>query len=179
MKNKAIVINIIGGPGCGKSIITSELFAKVKRDYIKCDMVLEYYKDILRQQATKAVANQIKVFGNQQFRVFVMDEVDVVITDSPILLPTIYDKTKCPFLKGLAIKEFNSYNNLVYYIERDINFAYEQDGRYQDLAGAKKVDEIVKDFLIENNIQYKSVYGIGEDTLNLIFNDIKKALNER
>lgn len=48
MENKinnkeAIVLNIIGGPGVGKSILTSELFAKLKREYGFCDFSLESF----------------------------------------------------------------------------------------------------------------------------------------
>ncbi len=73
-----------------------------------------------------------------------------------------------------TFKEFSSYRILVYYIVRDTSIKYEENGRYQDLEGAKKVDEKVLNFLIENNIEYKTLYGIGSDTLGFIFNEIQE-----
>lgn len=176
-KKSAIIVNLISGPGVGKSIISAELFAKFKREYIACDISWEYIKKKLREKSLKAVQSQIYIFGKQQFQLFSMkDEVDVIVTDSPLILSAVYDKTQCSSLKELVLKEFNSYNNITYFIERDKNIPYEQEGRYQDLEGAKKIDEKVKDFMNENNIKYISVNGIGKDSLNKIVNDVKKEL---
>lgn len=180
MDNKeCIVVNFIGGPGCGKTIITNELFCKLKRAYITCDIVPEYFKKKLREKAEKVIQNQIYIFGKQQFHLFSMkDDVEVIITDSPILLPAFYDKTKCPHLAELSIKEYNSYNNLLYFIERDESIAYETEGRYQDFNEAKQVDADLQDFLWHHAIDYKVIKGIGEDSLNEVLSDIKKLLNK-
>jgi len=77
MKNKpVIVINIIGGPGVGKSILTSEVFSSLKRDFVSCEISHEYIKKKLREKALKAVESQIYIFAKQQFQLFSMkDEV--------------------------------------------------------------------------------------------------------
>jgi hypothetical protein len=107
------------------------------------------------------------------------DEVDVIVTDSPFILSSVYDVTNCNELRALVMKEFNKYENMTYYIERDTNIPYEQEGRYLDINGAKKVDTTVKDFLFKNNIEYKTVCCIGEHTKDFIINDIVKKLDER
>ena len=63
-----------------------------------------------------------------------------------------------------------------YFIKRDENVPYEQEGRYQDLVGAKKIDTIVLDFLAKESIDYKVVNGIGKDSLDLIVSDIISKL---
>ena len=174
-KDKAIIVNIIGGPGIGKSILTSEVFAKLKRKFISAEISPEYIKKKLREGAIKAVQSQIYIFGKQQYQLFSMkDEVDVIVTDSPFILSTIYDSSNCEELKKLVMKEFNKYTNLVYYIDRDINIPYEHEGRYQDFDGAKEVDKSIKNFLFENSIEYKTVIGIGNKTLSF---DIMKKLS--
>jgi len=62
-------------------------------------------------------------------------------------------------------------------LHRDNDVPYETEGRYQDAEGAKNVDKEVLKFLADENISYKPVYGIGEDTLNIIINDVKEILN--
>lgn len=181
-KSKTIVVNMIGGPGVGKSIITSDIFSSLKKKFISCDISHEYIKRKLREKAIKVTQDQIYIFGKQQFQLFGMiDDVAVVVTDSPILLSAIYpieSDSKCPLLKGLILKEFNSYNNITYFIERPENVPYETEGRYQDLEGAKKVDTKVVEFLNENNIRYKTVKGIGDDTLDVVVKDVISKLAE-
>lgn len=178
-EKKCVVVNIIGGPGTGKSILASEIFSKVKREGITCDVSWEYIKRKLREKALKVVQSQIYIFGKQQFQLFTMkDEVDVIITDSPILLNSVYDKSNCPLLKALILNEYNKYDNLLYLIERDPSVTYEQEGRYQDLEGAKAVDNHLKQFLSDNEIEYKTINGIGGENLELIFKEIKAKLNK-
>lgn len=180
MKNKkAIVVNIIGGPGVGKSILTAEIFSGLKREGISCDVSWEYIKRKLREKALKVVESQIYIFGKQQFQLYSMkDEVDVIVTDSPILLNTIYDKSSCPILKALILKEYSKYNNLLYVIDRNTDIKYETEGRYQDLDGAKIVDDKIKNFLNENSIEFKTLNGIDKETFNVIINDVKTELDK-
>jgi nicotinamide riboside kinase len=179
MANKCVVVNFIGGPGVGKSIITSEVFSRLKRDGISCDVSWEYIKRKIREKALKVIESQIYIFGKQQFQLFSMkDEVSVIVTDSPLLLNSIYDRTNCHLLKELILKEYDKYNNLLYVIERDPNIPYEIEGRHQDINGAKKVDLDVKEFLRVNNIPYKTIIGIGPNSLENIINDIKLELNK-
>jgi nicotinamide riboside kinase len=179
-KSKTLVINLIGGPGIGKSILASDTFSSLKKEYITCEISHEYIKRKLREKAVKVTQDQIYIFGKQQFQLFGMiDDVLVIVTDSPILLSAIYpiDQEKCPLLRGLILKEYLSYNNMMYFIERDENAQYENEGRYQDLEGAKKVDMHVKKFLEDNKIEYHTIKGIGSESLSKIVQDVKKHLS--
>jgi nicotinamide riboside kinase len=176
---KTIVVNIIGGPGTGKSILSADIFSELKRRGITCDVSWEYIKRKIRERAVKVVESQIYLFGKQQFQLFTMkDEVDVVITDSPLLLNSVYDKSSCNELKNLVLKEYNKYDNLLYLIERDMSVEYETEGRYQDLDGAKKIDNKVKKFLADNNIEYKIIHGIGCDSIEVVVNDVLNKLKK-
>lgn len=176
----AIVVNIAGGPGTGKSILTAKLFAKLKEKFISCEVSSEYIKRKLREDARKVVQNQIYIFAKQQFQLFGMkDNVDVIITDSPFFLCSVYDSTNCPQLKALILKEYKSYQNLTYLVQRDDSVPYEQEGRYQDKEGAKQVDVKVEKFMQENDIPYETVIGIGKGTRKKIVKDVIKKLSKR
>lgn len=179
-KDDCIVVNLIGGPGVGKSILTAEIFAELKRRFISAEISPEYIKKKLREKSEKAVQSQIYIFGKQQYQLFTMkDEVDVIVTDSPFIFCSIYDRTKNEELKRLILHEYNKYNNLNYFIVRDKEVPYEQEGRYQDSEGAREVDIEISEFLFENNIEHVAVPGIGENTKNLIVDDIIKKLDGR
>ena len=63
-KGETIVINVLGGPGVGKSILTSEIFAALKRDFISCEISHEYIKKKIREKALKAIESQIYLQNN-------------------------------------------------------------------------------------------------------------------
>jgi len=176
MKLKCVV-NMLSGPGTGKSILTSDVFSALKRKGITCEISSEYIKRKIREQASKVIQNQIYIFGKQQFQLFSMkDNVEVIVTDSPLILSAIYDPSNCQELKALVLKEFGKYNNLNYFIERDLTAPYEQEGRYQDLEGAKKIDTMTRNFMDLHAINYKIINGIGEESLNTIIKDITELL---
>lgn len=179
-KDKAVVVNLIGGPGVGKSILTSEIFAELKRRFVSAEISPEYIKKKLREGAIKAVESQIYIFGKQQYQLFSMkDEVDVIVTDSPFIFCSIYDKTNNQELKNLIMTEYEKYDNLNFFILRDKDVPYEQEGRYQDASGAKEVDKKMLKFLTLNNIEHTSVVGIGSETKELVVDMILERLKEK
>jgi nicotinamide riboside kinase len=175
--HEAYIINLSGGPGVGKSILASDVFSALKRKGFSCEISSEYIKRKIREQAQKVLQNQIYIFGKQQFQLFSMkDNVQVIVTDSPIFLSAVYDESNCPELKALILKEFKRYKNINYYIERDSDVPYEQEGRNQDLEGAQLIDDKVKRFMNNHDIEFNTIHGIGQESLNKIVEDITNCL---
>ena len=100
------------------------------------------------------------------------DKVDVVITDSPILLSIIYDKTGNKYFSDLVLNQFNNFDNRNYFIERTT--VYNPKGRLQTEDEAKEIDKVLLDLLKDCNIEYDSV-GKSE-AVDYIFNKIMKEL---
>lgn len=168
-----IVVNLFAGPGSGKSTTCAGVFAKLKLAGVNCEMALEYAKDKVWEESNKVLDDQVYVFGKQLHRVFrLKDKVDVVITDSPILLSVIYDKTKNKYFKDLVIDQFNNFENRNYFIRR--NTVYNPKGRLQTEDEAKKIDAILIDLLEDCKINYKTVDK--ENAVNGIFNEIMEEL---
>jgi len=154
MDNKLVVINLMGGPGCGKSTIAAGLFSKLKKMGIECELVTEFAKDKVWDENYKILSDQIYVFGKQQHRLYRLNgKVDIAITDSPLLLSIIYDQSKSPELRSLAMQVFRSYDNHVFYINR--NVSYVDEGRCQNADEAKEIDIICKTLMQEENIKYE------------------------
>ena len=104
-----IVVNLFAGPGSGKSTTCAGVFAKLKLAGVNCEMALEYAKDKVWEESNKVLDDQIYVFGKQLHRIFrLKDKVDVVITDSPILLSIIYDKTGNKYFSDLVLNQFDN-----------------------------------------------------------------------
>lgn len=168
-----IVVNLFAGPGSGKSTTCAGVFAKLKLVGVNCEMALEYAKDKVWEESNKVLDDQIYVFGKQLHRIFrLKDKVDVVITDSPILLSIIYDKTGNKYFSDLVLNQFNNFDNRNYFIERTT--VYNPKGRLQTEDEAKEIDKVLLDLLKDCNIEYDSV-GKNE-AVDYIFNKIMKEL---
>ena len=151
-----LVINLTGGPGTGKSTLSANLFAKLKMAGIDVEMATEYVKDLVWEESFKKIENQIYIFGKQHNRLYrLKNKVKVIITDSPLLNSIVYYNGNNPHFEPLVIWEFKDMNNLTFYLER--SFEYVQNGRMQDIEGAKIVDDTYKNLLDKYEIDYTSI----------------------
>ena len=86
-----LVVNLFGAPGAGKSTGAAYIFSRLKLAGINAELVTEFAKDKVWEESKAVFQNQAYIFGKQYFRISrVQDKVDVVITDSPILLSPFY-----------------------------------------------------------------------------------------
>ena len=138
------VINIFGGPGTGKSVTAARLFATLKINQKNCELITEYAKELVYDESYKLMENQIWIFANQHHRMYrLRKKVDIIVTDAPLFNSIVYSgkgEENKPF-HNFVMNEFNKYNNLNIYLERET--IYQSEGRYQDEEGAKKIDNEV------------------------------------
>lgn len=141
--------------------MAAALFSKLKWSGIDCELAAEYAKDLVWEKRAKTFENQVYIFGKQHHRIFrLLGQVQVVITDSPILLTPIYDSEKRESLKRLVFEESNKCNNLNILVVR--KKAYNPNGRLHSKSEARAVDGVVHKFLMENQIPFECVEGTPE-----------------
>lgn len=117
-EKKALVVNLFGAPSSGKSAGAAYIFAKLKMDYVNAKLVTEFAKDKTYERNNMVLANQFYVFGKQAFRLDrVVNQVDVVITDSPLLLSNYYagNDPMMEIFKKACADLFKSYDNLNFF----------------------------------------------------------------
>lgn len=180
MRENPYVINLFGGPGCGKSTIAAGLFYKLKcAGIFDCELVTETAKDIIWSGAPHQLANQSYVFGDQYFRLWrLIGKVDIIITDSPILLSINYDVNQSENFANLVVEKFNSFNNLNFYIPRtDYEQPFVLNGRVNDLESSLHKDQEISKTLDKYNISVSRVPGINsEEKTNYIFHEINQII---
>lgn len=151
-----IVINLVAGPCAGKSTIASGIFYKLKMKGIDCEQTLEYAKDRVWEGSYSTMDDQIYMFGKQYHRVWRLNhKVQVIISDSPLILSIHYAKFQSKYFENFVIEQFKAFNNVTYFIERDTE--YNENGRVHSLEDAKKADQELKDILDKNDIKYSTV----------------------
>jgi len=178
MDNKStLIINLLGGPGTGKSTHASGLFYRMKRRGINCEYIQEYAKDKTWEEDHEAEERDISltkkcqpyVTGKQFWRQFrMLGKVDVVVTDSPIITGLLYQGFGCtPSWEKWAIEAFNDFNNLNIFLVRDSgSHPYNKMGRSQTEEQAMKIDDAMRLILDRENIPYEvvKVAPISEDS---------------
>lgn len=81
------VINLLSGPGAGKSTTAAGLFYQMKLKGINVELITEYAKDMTWEERYNTLSNQLYIFAKQYSRQLrVKNKVDYIVTDSPLLL---------------------------------------------------------------------------------------------
>lgn len=127
-----LVVNLFGAPGAGKSTGAAYIFSQLKMAGINAELVTEFAKDKVWEESKAVFQNQAYIFGKQYFRISrLQDKVDVVVTDSPIILSPFYanDPVLGDEFDTLCTKVFNSYDSMNVFINRVK--PYNPVGRFQ------------------------------------------------
>lgn len=136
------VINLWAGPGAGKSTCAAGLFFLMKTQGLKCELVSEYAKDKVYEEAWGTLDDQWYVTGHQARRLRrLVGQVDWIITDSPIPVGLLY--LRKPY-DELWFREamwglFDTFENYNCFIER--KKVYQNYGRSQTEAEARILDD--------------------------------------
>lgn len=155
MQNKeTLIVNLYAGPGTGKSTSAAWLFSKLKQAGVNAELVTEYAKDKVWEESHKVLHNQIYVFGKQHHRLKrLLGKVDVVITDSPIMMGVVYDVENNQHLRSLVYFEYSKMNNLNFFLRRSKE--YNPLGRNQNEVEAIEMDHKIKEHIEHYGIDYK------------------------
>ena len=177
-----LIVNIYGGPGAGKSTTALQLVAELKKLGYHADYVSEVAKELVYakdfEHLDGTLKNQSKILSEQKRRLDIMlDNVDVVVTDSPLLLNTVYLKENAPEYIESVFSQYENYNNYNVVVERDLSVKFEQEGRIHNLEESIKKDGEINTLLDSHDIDYQrfdrnNIAGILDGIISKI-NDIK------
>lgn len=145
------VINMIGGPGAGKSTTAAGVFFMLKLMNVRCELVTEFAKELTYDENWTDLKRQLYVTAEQERRQRrLVGKVDFIVTDSPLLLGVAYvtDERERHAVERSARSLFDSYKNLNFYIERAK--PYHAYGRAQTEDEAKAIDQRLLDEVFAN-----------------------------
>ena len=115
-----LLINLFGGPGSGKSTGAAALFAGLKNNHIRAELVHEAAKRFIYKGATAQLDNQVYLLGKQWSHIRDLERAgcDVAISDSPLICNMLYGRdAPYPNHKG---KFANSHRNSPVYDETEL-----------------------------------------------------------
>ena len=165
---ETLVINFFAGAGAEKTTCAWEVAAELKKLNIVAEYASEYAKELVWDDRLDLLdgsyTNQTAMFDEQKRRLDrLIGKVDVIVTDSPLLLQVAYIKENKPEFERMAVQAHSEYNNFNLFINR--GRAYEQEGRIHSLIESQKIDEDIKDILSRNSIYFGNYYHITMPTV--------------
>jgi len=180
----SIIINIMAGPGAGKSTLASELFTTMKKLGYSVENTQEFPKVLAWDGNSEAIRDQFFVTANQHRNISrLYGKVDYIIVDSPIILGLVYKKLYDSFTTypsdfydesydNFIINLFKKYKSINIYLNR-LGDKYDNIGRYQTYEESITIDEKIEELLLANNIYYTK-HNVGDNVVNNILNILKE-----
>ena len=169
-----IVVNFFCGAGGGKSSLATGVFSELKWMGINTEYVPEWCKAMVWEERSAPFQNQNYIFGKQHYNIQrLVGKLDVVVTDSPIILSAFYNKPVDEIFNQHVVNEFNKFNNINYFIDRVKPF--NKVGRFQTAEEAKQDDILLKELLHKFDISYYIIKG-EKASVEKIANNIKNIL---
>lgn len=157
------IINLFGGPGIGKSTLSTELFFNFKRLGYRTEIVREYVKEWAWADRKIGPFDQFFITAKQaQLESTLYGKVDYIITDSPLLMGCFYenfyheDSIAQPTALKLmqrAERMGNEFHNFV--LSR--NKKYDTEGRYESEEQARTIDSFICKSLDSLGINYTKI----------------------
>jgi hypothetical protein len=155
------VINIIGGPGCDKSLYSSAIVLKLHLLHKTVEWVPEVAKALVWQQDFEALRNQYAIALNQYRMLEVLDgQVQFLVTEGglPQLLyyNAHYPDNVCDVnkTKQQILAWYRQFDNINIFAQRDLDRPYIRAGRLQDENRAREIDNEMRTLLSAEGIKY-------------------------
>ena len=155
-------INFFGGPGVGKSVLAARVYAELSRaGIVTTELVREFVKPWAYEGKKPDAFDQVYTFANQlwsEHRLFKAG-VDVIVTDSPLLLQCVYasalNKDLGIHLRGVAFQYEEAYPSVNFLVDRIVPFR--RIGRFQDESELGELDARIQAWMDNWRLPYLHV----------------------
>ena len=155
------VISLYAGPCSGKSTSAAYLYAKLKSQGKKVEMVREYIKDWVWEGRVPSTYDQFYILGKQIRRESsLLGKVDILITDSPVWLCGYYSTELAPPLIKHGVEaciqgyyqqvKTDGHKHVHVWVNRPNSF--DAEGRWHTEDQSKEIDVKLRPFLNQRGI---------------------------
>ena len=154
------VINVIGGPGCDKSLVCAALVVALHQRGRSIELMPDPARALAWQQDHEALRNQYHVAQQQNAMLDTLDgQAQYLVTECSLPQLLYYNESYEPNLCDIAktrrqiLDWYRRYDNVNLLVERS-DRRYIQAGRFQDEATARQVDRAIRGVLARERLPY-------------------------
>lgn len=157
------VINVIGGPGSDKSLISSAIILYLNLQNKTVEMIPDYAKSLVWQQNFEVLKNQYFIAQRQYEMIDMLDgQVHFLMTECS--LPQVlyynehYEDNICDIAKTRTqiLQWYKQFNNVNILVERG-DKKYIHTGRFQDEAQARAIDRGLHQLLVHEGLPFTTL----------------------
>ena len=157
------VINVIGGPGSDKSLISSAIILYLHLHAKTVEAIPDFAKSLVWQQNFEVLKNQYFIAQRQYEMLNLLDgQVQFLITECS--LPQVlyynenYPENICDVAKTRAqiLEWYHQHDNINVFVERG-DKKYVHTGRFQDEDQARDVDRGLRALLVREGLPYTAL----------------------
>lgn len=157
--SEPLLINLYGGPGAGKTTTALRLTGALKAAGYEAEYVPEYARDLALEERLN-VTPQFDILMEQTKRIMrtIGTGIDIVVTDSPILLQSLYsataaDRERAVVMHTALATVFDMMNFLI-----DNNrLSHSMVGRITSKEDAQAIDGMSMKMLVEGGYEFLRV----------------------
>ena len=182
-----LIVCLYGGPGTGKSTTCAGLYTLFKQEGFNSEMNREYIKEWVWEGRKVKPGDQTYFFAKQarKERQYMENNIEVIITDSPLILTHFYglkyDSFEKEYNTSLKMLEQHhaickSYDYKVEHIFLKRVKEYNPAGRFQTEEKAKEYDVEMKNMLNNMKIKYKE-FDANKTAPIIIFDYLRSIYN--
>lgn len=177
--NRPLIVNLFAGPGAGKSTTAALVFGQLKLRGFSVELVTEVAKDLTWEGAYNRRAFAPLLLAEQAWRIArVVNQVDVVVTDSPLLMQLAYADHYAGF-EALAMDLHRRFgDDLNYVIERTPSHPYVRCGRTETEEEARLLDERICRLLDRLGVPYERGLVTGQEAVDRIVSRVEELTEE-
>lgn len=141
--DRALVINIFGGPGSGKSTIAGQIFTDLKQKGVEVANPEEQAKLAIWSNQAWLLDHQTILLGRTWETILArQDKVDVIVMDSPALLCSVYAGNREPSCFHALVADIHKRTDRInLFLMRDGLRTYSMNGRRETEQEARILDE--------------------------------------
>ena len=159
------VINVIGGPGCDKSLVTSAIILYLKLHDKTVEVIPDYAKSLVWQQNFEVLKNQYFIAQRQYEMLNLLDgQIQFLITECSLPQVLYYNENYADNICDIGktrtqiLNWYKQHNNVNVLVERG-DRKYIHTGRFQDEEQAKGIDRGLRGILTREGLRYTALPG--------------------
>ncbi len=154
------VINIIGGPGCDKSLFVAAIILNLNLRHKTVEIIPDYAKLLVWQKDFDSLKNQYQIAQRQFEMINLLDgQVQFLVTECSLPQMLYYNENYADNICDVAktrhqiLEWYKPHNNVNILVERGEK-KYVHTGRFQGEDEAKNIDLVLRETLIREEIPF-------------------------